>query len=407
MKMKQVRSWALVLLIVLSAAAVCLAQSDTARLQGTVTDPQGNAVSGATVNMTSARRALVYDYDERVGIYNGVGTSAGELPCRRCSKGIQEDFADVGTAGGAVGRGGFFSWSRRSNGTITVEADPREINLQDSALGTVIEAKQIEELPLNGRNFTSLLRYTGGHLGVVAMPTGSRATRKHTGTARGRRIASRQWNPLPSEHFILDGNDNNDSTVTHHSAFPPADRDPMNSRYQTNIARASTAGRACAGESNRLSTKGSNDYLQRFGSTANKALNAEDFFTSPHTAHSEFRAQPVGCTAADPDRKEKTLFWCTSMCAAKRTQADPPTLRVPTDAMRGYFGTAAPGRSGLLRHCLNPAMTRDWTCRRRGASFIISHDGWLGGQNGAESQWRVAIPWAPATQPNVYPSKTA
>src|SRR5258708_11100303 len=50
--------------------------------------------------------ALVYDYDERVGILHGVGTSAGELPCRRCSKGIQEDFADVGTAGGAVGRGG-------------------------------------------------------------------------------------------------------------------------------------------------------------------------------------------------------------------------------------------------------------------------------------------------------------
>ena len=53
MKMKQLRNWALVLLIVLSTATVCLAQSDTARLQGTVTDPQGNAVAGAAVNVTS------------------------------------------------------------------------------------------------------------------------------------------------------------------------------------------------------------------------------------------------------------------------------------------------------------------------------------------------------------------
>jgi len=53
MKTKQMRNWLMVLLIVLSTAAVCLAQSDTARLQGTVTDPQGNAVSGAVVNVTS------------------------------------------------------------------------------------------------------------------------------------------------------------------------------------------------------------------------------------------------------------------------------------------------------------------------------------------------------------------
>jgi hypothetical protein len=58
MKTKQLRGWALVLLIGLSAA-LCLAQSDTARLQGTVTDPQGNAVSGAAVNVTSVETGRV------------------------------------------------------------------------------------------------------------------------------------------------------------------------------------------------------------------------------------------------------------------------------------------------------------------------------------------------------------
>ena len=41
MKTKPMRNWVMVLLIALSTAAVCLAQGDTARLQGTVTDPQG------------------------------------------------------------------------------------------------------------------------------------------------------------------------------------------------------------------------------------------------------------------------------------------------------------------------------------------------------------------------------
>src|SRR6267154_4444866 len=53
MKMKAMRNWIMVLLMSLSTAAMCAAQGDTARLQGTVTDPQGNAVSGATVNVTS------------------------------------------------------------------------------------------------------------------------------------------------------------------------------------------------------------------------------------------------------------------------------------------------------------------------------------------------------------------
>src|SRR5215469_10392199 len=53
MNTKQFANWVKLLLIVPSTAAVCLAQSDTARLQGTVTDPSGAAINGAAVNVTS------------------------------------------------------------------------------------------------------------------------------------------------------------------------------------------------------------------------------------------------------------------------------------------------------------------------------------------------------------------
>ena len=48
-------SWAVVaiLLPILVTTKVCFGQSDTARLQGTVTDPQGAAIADANVQVTN------------------------------------------------------------------------------------------------------------------------------------------------------------------------------------------------------------------------------------------------------------------------------------------------------------------------------------------------------------------
>lgn len=52
--------------------------------------------------------------------------------------------------------------------TVTVNADPAAVLVQatSSELGTVVGQKQIEELPLNGRNFTELLSLTPGAIPV-------------------------------------------------------------------------------------------------------------------------------------------------------------------------------------------------------------------------------------------------
>jgi hypothetical protein len=52
--------------------------------------------------------------------------------------------------------------------TVTVNADPAEVLVQttSSELGTVVGQKQIQELPLNGRNFTELLALTPGAIPV-------------------------------------------------------------------------------------------------------------------------------------------------------------------------------------------------------------------------------------------------
>jgi hypothetical protein len=54
-------SWALgaILLPILATTNVCFAQSDTARVQGTVTDPRGAAIAGASVQVTNTGTGFV------------------------------------------------------------------------------------------------------------------------------------------------------------------------------------------------------------------------------------------------------------------------------------------------------------------------------------------------------------
>src|SRR5258708_15623721 len=172
MKMKQVRSWALVLLIVLSTPVVCLAQSDTARLQGTVTDPQGNAVSGATVNMTSAETGrLSTATTNELGYYTVSALPPGNYRVDITQKGFKKTSRTLELQVAQLGVADFQLEVGEVTETVTVEAGSPVINLQDSAIGEVVETRQITELPLNGRNFTQLSNPVPGV--SRGIPTGS------------------------------------------------------------------------------------------------------------------------------------------------------------------------------------------------------------------------------------------
>jgi hypothetical protein len=47
---------------------------------------------------------------------------------------------------------------RQAQQTITVEAEVSQVDTQSTAVGALVEGAQIRDLPLNGRNFTQLMR---------------------------------------------------------------------------------------------------------------------------------------------------------------------------------------------------------------------------------------------------------
>lgn len=174
MKMKPMRNWVMVLLMALSTAATCVAQGDTARLQGTVTDPQGNAVSGATVNVTSVETGrLSTATTNELGYYTVTALPPGNYRVDIAQKGFKKISRSLELQVAQLGVADFQLQVGEVTETITVEAGSPVINSQDSAMGEVLESKQITELPLNGRNFTQVALLVPGVIRGSGNATGA------------------------------------------------------------------------------------------------------------------------------------------------------------------------------------------------------------------------------------------
>jgi hypothetical protein len=348
MKMKQLRSWALALLIVFSTAAVCLAQSDTARLQGTVTDPQGNAVSGAMVNLTSVETGrLSTATTNELGYYTVSALPPGNYRVDIAQKGFKKVSRTLELQVAQIGVADFQLQVGEVTETVVVEAGSPVINSQDSAIGEVVEGRQITELPLNGRNFTQLAVLVPGV--TRGVPTGAATGANNNaetfrfGQSGGASLAVNGLRPQ-ADNFILDGIDNNEALVNTIVFFPPADAiDEF--RVQTSVAPAQF-GRAGGALVVTTIKSGTNDYHgSAFWFNRNTNLNARDFFQGPPTPG--FNRNQFGGTVGGPVIKNKFFMFGDYEGLRQKIPGGPEYATVPTDDMRGT-GTAAGNFSELL-----------------------------------------------------------
>jgi hypothetical protein len=130
--------------------ALWQAQTDTARLQGTALDSSGGAITGA--NLETNRTLTAHTNEE------GAYTLPALLPGR-----YKVEVAKTGFC--TVSREVTLQISQVANMPITLEpgsvtqsvdvtAEAAMVDSANSAIGTVVNSRQVEDLPLNGRNFT-------------------------------------------------------------------------------------------------------------------------------------------------------------------------------------------------------------------------------------------------------------
>ena len=140
------------------------AQTETANIRGSVSDPTGAVIPKAVVRLVDVNRATSRQLaTANNGAYNFSGVHPGLYSMDVEKSGFQT----VHVAGIVVNvqdnlEQNFKLQVGSVSETITVEANAAKVNTTDATVSTVVDRHFAEELPLNGRSFQTLIMLTPG-----------------------------------------------------------------------------------------------------------------------------------------------------------------------------------------------------------------------------------------------------
>ncbi len=335
--------WAL-----LMCAVPALAQSDSARLTGTVTDSSGAAVAGATITVTSLETGRVTSaQSEENGGYSVAALLRGQYRVEVKRDGFKSVKQDITLEIQQVASLDFTLETGVVTDVIEVNDNVPLISQDTSSLGQVVQGRQVTELPLNGRNFTQLAvlipGVTRGAPDGAASGAGGNVETFRNGDVGGGSLAVNGLRPQ-ANNFTLDGVDNNESLVNSILTFTPVEA-IREFRVQTSIASAEY-GRAGGALINVSVKSGSNQFHgSAFEFIRNSVLDARDTFNTGNKPL--FIRNQFGGTVGGPIIKDKAFFFFSYEGLRQKLPLGVDTATVPTALMR----------QGNFSELLNPALT--------------------------------------------------
>jgi hypothetical protein len=324
----------LLLVLVLCVAGLALAQSDTARLIGTITDPTGAVVPNATVTVTDAGTGRVVTAKTGdSGEYSVNALPIGKYHVEVSQTGFKTARADVSLDVNQVLEISLKLETGAAGTVVDVTGEVPLVDSSTSSAGEVIQGRQIVELPLNGRNFTSLALLTPGvSRGQYSNNANAPANNSETwrnAESGGAALAVDGLRPQ-TNNFMLDGIDNNDSLVNTLIIFP-AIEDIAEFKTTTSVPPAEF-GRS-GGAVVQVATKsGTNDYhgsVYWFNRSKEGAANTFNDTKAPELSRNQF-----GGSLGAPIWKNKLFAFIDYQGWRQDVPAGVVQSRVPSALMR-------------------------------------------------------------------------
>ena len=222
---------------------------------------------------------------------------------------------------------------------VEVSAPVADVRRDSPAVGTVVENRQILDMPLDGRNFLELTLLAPG---TVPAAQGS------AGSVRGDFSFSVNGGREDFNSFLLDGADNIDPKLNTTGVRPPVDA-IQEFEVLTSTPEAAH-GRQAASQISVVMKSGTNQ-LQGTAYTfiRNGALDATNYFAPKGEPDPEYQRTQSGFSIGGPIVRDRTFFFADY----EGTRADEGITRittVPTDAARNALPAVADA-SGRPRDC--------------------------------------------------------
>ena len=330
---------ALALLLALSLPPPAQAQqADTALIVGTVTDATGAVIPGATVTFNNIETGIAATVSTnetgsfrssplRIGSYlvlveaDGFKTYSGS--------GVTLSIGDVRELNVALEIGAVTE-------VIEVEASAPLLQTTESSAGTVIENRQIVDLPLNGRDYLQLAVISAGT--VV-----SRAQGISIGGQRGTEV-----------NFMIDGVDNNNQSIASQGAQKETVKPSVDAVAEFKVITngfSAEYGKSSSGIVSLAIKSGTNDiHGTGFLFLRDETMDARQWL--PQARHHDGREKPqfgrkqYGFAVGGPIKRNKSFLFGDLELTDIRESAQ-PSSNVPTADMRqGNFSTDFASASG-------------------------------------------------------------
>ena len=300
-----------ILLCLVISLAPLGAQTTAGAIVGSVTDPSGAVIGGASITVTNVDngisvKATTDSSGEYVVTPLNIGHYTVAVEATGFKRSVRTDIilnvqdrlrVDAKLEVGAV------------TDTVEVQAAAPQMETDTSYLGEVVDSQRIVDLPLNGRFFTRLAVLTAG-----TAPTVHGARDENTGGFTVNGVRPYQNN------FLLDGVDNNslsEDLVSQQSFVigPPPDA-IAEFKVQTNSMSAEF-GRSGGAVLNVTIKSGTNElHGTAYEFLRNSALDAKNFFDDPTAPIPPFKMNQFGFSVGAPvfipkvfNGKNRTFFF--------------------------------------------------------------------------------------------------
>jgi len=290
-----------VLLVAVFTSLSLSAQQITGNIRGTVTDPSGAVISNAAVTARQAETGLSRDTTtDRSGNYVVLELPVGHYSLHVAAKGFQEYVQDgimlnVNETASvsphlAVG-------SEKEQ--VLVSADAELIEPTVTSMGKVVQQRELEDLPLNGRNFSQL-----GLLqpGVVPLTPGIAEAGGSLRNGQGYAVNGQR---PESNNFLIDGANNFNGVDGGFVLRPPVDA-ISEFRIITHNASAEF-GSSLGSTTNLITRSGTNQFhgtLWEF--LRNDAVDANNYFAQ---TQEPLKQNQFGATIGAPIKKDKAFVF--------------------------------------------------------------------------------------------------
>src|SRR5467141_1964315 len=327
-----------VIVFSLSLTVSIYSQVTGATLSGTISDPSGGLIPGAQITIRNTATGISKDFQaDSDGYYTAPNLAPGTYEVRVTAKGFSTVVSTVTLAVGAQQQLNIPMRVGETTQTIQVTQAAPQIDLTSSTLTGQVESQTILDLPLNGRDWTSLATLHPGVNLIETQVDYAQSARGNRGFGAELTISGQR---TTNNNYRLDG-----VSVDDYANSGPGNVigaalgvDAIQEFSVLTGGFSAEYGKATGGVVDAITKSGTNSFHgDVYEFIRNSALDSRDYFSrSGNTPLAKFRRNQFGVSAGAPIRKDKTFVF-GDYEGFRQGKGITTSINVPTATARAGF----------------------------------------------------------------------